>query len=202
MRHDSKLMSKKLLLLAALSLLLSACSGPSASDGSSDSQEVTLHLDEPTVRVNVVLTDEGFEPSTILIPAGRNIRLVLRNHGTTEHHYRIAGMIPDEILWLLTPDVTEFELDSMTEEERDRFGVGDTTGDEDHELHHLTPSFVPFREVSRSGIRPLPNEVHGYVQLGQTDVILFYTTDVGEYVSEDVRFPDLTGRVVVFNVDA
>lgn len=195
-------MNKKWFLLVALSLAVAGCASPNASDESGGSQPVTLNLDAPTVRVNVFLTDEGPEPSTIFIPAGRNIRLVLRNHGTTEHHYRIVGLIPEEILWLLTPDIPEYELESMTPEERERFGLGDETADAEHELHHLTPSFVPFREVSRSGIKPLPNEVHGYVELGKTDVLLFYTTDVGEFVSEDVRFPELTGRVVVFDADA
>ena len=38
----------------------------------------------PKFSVTVILTDNGFEPSAIFLPAGRQIRLVVRNRGTTE----------------------------------------------------------------------------------------------------------------------
>ena len=68
----------------------------------------------------------------------------------------------------------------------------------EHLLHHLAPSWAPTKAESPSGIKPVGLDVHGYVSLGTNDVLTFFALQTGEYVSEDVLYPELTGRVVVF----
>jgi hypothetical protein len=193
-----------------LSLAAASCTGTSdtsgpdgANAGQAEQVLVTPNYNEPTVVVNVTLTDEGFEPSTIFIPAGRHIRLVLRNRGSHEHHFRVSGLIPAEMTWLLPAQVDEYDIDSMSEDELAVIGIdlSEDATDMEHLLHHLSPSFVPFKEESRSGIKPLPNEVHGYASRGGFDVMSFFAINTGVFISQDVRYPDLTGRVIVFEAD-
>jgi hypothetical protein len=158
-----------------------------------DRESSTLYLD-------VILTDEGPEPKTLFIPAGRHIRLTLRNRGAHEHHYRVDGLRPEDMRWILFPEIDEYELAEMTPEELEALDVG-RIDDVEHVLHHLRPVFVPFREESLSGIKPLANEVHGYTQRGQIDVVTFYATNTGRFAVEDLRYPELTAEVVVFEVD-
>ncbi len=186
--------------LIALVLVAAACSG---SEGSSDgptlptaapSVMVPQDLDSPIFVANVQLTDDGFDPDMIFVPAGRQVRLVLRNRGSHEHHYRVAGLIASEIRWLMEPDVDEEEIDNLLAD-----NAGFTDDDVEHILHHMTPSYVPFKDASLSGIKPLRNEVHGYAQAGQTDVLTFYPLATGKYEVEDVRYPEFTGTFVVFD---
>lgn len=193
----------------ALAFGLAACT-PSSESGETDRSidvqsnqtMVEPNFEANTVVINVTLTDDGFEPSTILIPAGHPIRLILRNHGSREHHFRIGGLIPSHMSWLLYPEISEYELDTMDAEELAALGIGGDVDDVDHVLHHLTPAFVPFKNVSPNGVKPLPNEVHGYVNIGTLDVMEFFATNTGVFTSEDVLDPEITGRVIVFEVDA
>jgi hypothetical protein len=148
----------------------------------------------PTLTVNVTFTDEGFEPEIVHMPAGRQIRLVLRNRGSREHHFRVVGMPVAEVRWLMVPEVDEEEQLAMEAES----GFVD---DAAHILHHLEPEFVPFKPASASGIRPLPGEVHGYAQNGTSDTLLFFPLETGVFTVEDVRYPEITGRVIVFDPD-
>ena len=91
----------------------------------------------------------------------------------------------------------------MTPEELASYGI-DLTGvtdewEADHILHHVRATFVPFRDESPSGIKPLGIEVHGWVTLGAVDVVSFFALTTGRYESEDVLHPDLTGQVVVYD---
>ncbi len=209
MRHRRSL--QYLIGVLALSLVAAACS--SSDTGSvggavrSEREIVTVQPDlgMPPLNVNVLLTDEGFEPDFIFLPAGRQIRLVLRNRGTTEHHFRIKGLVPAQLRWMLTPEVDETEVDDLSPEEMADLGIvlegGEGEADLSHIVHHLTPQFVPTKEVSPTGIKPLGTDVHGYATLGTTEVMTFFALQTGEFVSEDVRFPDITGRVIVFAAD-
>ena len=203
MTRDTRLWA----VVVALSLVLAACNAGSDGSGenSSDTADggqvlVTPDLTVDTIVVNVAMTDTGFEPSTIFLPAGRHVELVLRNRGEHEHHYRIAGLIPFDLEWYVYPDMDGYVLDEMTDEERADLGIDEDEPDLDHVMHHLVPNAVPFKGPSMSGISPLPNEVHGYAQRGQKDVMGFFPLSIGEFVVEDVRYPELTGRVVVFEV--
>jgi hypothetical protein len=131
--------------------------------------------------INVVLTDEGFEPSTIFVPAGRGIRLLVRNRGTTEHHYRVVGLVAEGLLWQSEPE--GLREDGVT--------------DDDHELHHDS-AFVPFRATSRAGIRPFGDEVHAYASRSDVDVVLFTALERGTYMVECPLHPEVTGKMTVF----
>lgn len=197
-------------LVAALALALvgSACSGDSeetlTAGGAGSRESVTVEPDFslPPLPVNINLTDEGFDPDIIFLPAGRPIRLILRNHGTTEHHFRINGLIPVQMRWMLLPEIDEYEVASLTDEELVDYGIAGVTdvGELSHLVHHLKPTFVPFKEASPAGIKPLGTDVHGYVTLGVTDVMTFIALQTGEYAAQDVLFPEITGRVIVFDV--
>lgn len=194
----------------ALSLAAAACTDRSTqtedgADGASGTSVtmVSPDLGSQTMVVNVALTDTGFEPATIFLPAGRHVQLVLRNRGTKEHHYRVAGLIPAQLRWYLYPDVDIAEVDAMSPAEREAIGISGAVDDMEHVVHHLAPTFVPFKEPSRSGIRPIPNEVHGYVQAGTAgDVLTFFPLNTGSFVVEDVLHPEIAGKVVVFEVEA
>lgn len=189
--------------LLALVSLVGACAGSGESSDTIDSVAVTVPVDTsaPEVVINVVLTEAGFDPSTIFVPAGSPIRLVLRPRDIREYHYRIVGLVPTNLTWMLSPDVDPSDLDAMTPQELEALGITEAGMDAEHEAHHLNPVFVPFREESRSGIKPLPNEVHGYVDLGSPETISFFATTPGTFVVEDVLHPEITGKVIVFEVD-
>jgi hypothetical protein len=190
--------------LLAISLVVGACSSDSGDDANEPSDEVPpARAEEGSITVlpdyesdvfvvNVYLDEGGFEPGTIRVPAGRHVKLVLRNRGRYEHHYRVVGLVASEIRWLQIPDIDEDELLAAEME-------GGFVGDIEHVLHHLTPEFVPFKPESRSGIRVLPTEVHGYAHGGDHDVLFFYPLNTGSFRVEDVLYPEITGKVVVFD---
>jgi hypothetical protein len=189
----------------AVLLLAAACSEGSEGAPAQESVMVQPDLSLPPLNVNVVLTDDGFEPDTIFLPAGRQIRLVLRNRGTKEHHFRIEGLIPGQLAWMLVPELSEDEIDSLTEEQLMEYGLEVTdvsdASELEHYLHHLKPTFVPTKETSPAGVKPLGTEVHGYVTIGTTDTLSFYPLNTGTFKSEDVLFPEITGTVIVFAVE-
>ena len=198
--------------LLALALVASACSSSDPAAGSGDlvagghREVVTVQpqLNAPPFNVNIVLTDEGIEPDIIFIPAGRPVRMVLKNRGTGEHHFRIKGLIPSQLRWMEIPEIDEYDIDSMSPEELEAYGIADidTITDEaelQHVLHHIQPSFVPMKEQSPAGIKPLGTEVHGWVGLGDVEVMEFFALQTGEYVADDVRFPEHTATVIVFD---
>jgi uncharacterized cupredoxin-like copper-binding protein len=196
-------------LLLGLSLVVGACSdsGTQAqNDGEASTNEESVTVapsySEAEIVINVDLTDEGFEPSTVFLPAGRHVRLVLRNTGRAEHHFRVARLIPADVRWFLVPEIDEDEVESLSPEELERYGITDDIDDLEHVLHHLNPSFVPFRETSRAGITPLKNEVHGYAHAGRTELMTFFPLNTGRFVVEDVLHPEITGTVVVFEPPA
>jgi hypothetical protein len=177
-------------------------SGPSSTQAQGQPTLVQPNHVDPTFVVNVTLTDEGIEPSTIFIPAGRHIRLVIRNRGTTEHHFRVPGVITSDLTWLQPAELDEYDISDMTPEELAEYGIVGDIDDIEHVLHHLTPSFVPFKETSMAGISPLPGELHGYTHRGGFDILSFFAISTGVYTAEDVRFPEFTARVVVFETEA
>lgn len=192
-------------LAVALALLVSACDGTGSGAGTTTTQPVTVaaQLEMAPLTINVLLTDEGFEPETVFIPAGRQVQLVLRNRGTVEHHYKVKGLVPSSLAWISIPEVDAYDLDTMTPEELASYGI-DLSGVNDeleveHILHHLHATFVPFRDQSPSGIKPIGLEVHGWATLGTVDVVSFFALTTGTYQAEDVLHPELTGEVIVFD---
>lgn len=188
---------------AVVALVVSGCTSAAEDQVADDSVSAAAAFVPPSYEkdslvVNVAITDDGFDPSTVFIPAGRHIRLVVRNHGTGEHHLRVAGLIPAEMSWLLEPEIDAYDIDSLSPGELAALGITGDIDDLEHVLHHLTPSFVPYKEASPSGIKPLSNEVHGYVTPGKLEVMSFFATNPGAFVVEDVLHPEIIGRAVVF----
>ena len=208
-----------LVAVATLSLIAAACGSsgqPETSTGATDATQmgstervrrtttttaasvlVPPDREAETFVVHVKLTDEGPQPPIIHIPAGPQIRLVLRSGAELEHHYRVVGLIPTDLLWRMVPVVDPYELDSGNVDLEEL--AGGNVDDMDHILHHLTPDYVPFREASGSGIRPFGTEVHGYTTRGETDVMLFHALNTGRFEVVDELWPELSGTVVVFD---
>lgn len=165
--------------------------------------EVAPQYEMSPLNLNVFLTDEGIEPEILWIPAGRRVRLLLQNRGELEHHFRIIGLDPYHLRWLRTPEVSIDEVDGMTPEQLAAYGLGDVAAMSDeaeieHVLHHINPWFERNRDASPTGIKPIGTEVHGWVIRGTNDLMEFFALVPGEYVAEDVRFPEFTMRVIVF----
>jgi hypothetical protein len=190
-----------LALAAALSLVAVACgSAPSvAAPAAPESVTVQPDLSYPPYLVNVYLTDTGFEPEILLLPAGRPVTLILRDHGTGEHHYRVEGLIPAQLQWLMIPEITEYDLQNLSPADLAARGIDlENPSDVEHQLHHLVPTWVPVRDRSPAGIKPLGTEVHGWVTIGSTDTISFIPLNTGTFVAENVLHPEITGKVIVF----
>ncbi len=158
----------------ALALVATACtsgSEPELEDtGAVEAKIVAPDYGAATFFVNVDVTDEGFEPSTIFIPAGQQVRLVMRNRGTAEHHFRVSGLVVEQLSWYVPSDIDEMDLLAMTDAELAELEIS-AEEDLEHVGHHLSPSFMPFKAESPSGVSPLPGEVHGYARPGGYDVL-------------------------------
>lgn len=128
--------------------------------------------------INVSLTDEGFQPASISIPVGQRVKLVVRNHGKTEHHYRIVGLVPGDLRWRQSAEVTDEE--------------------DEHLSHHPGAAYVPYRSASQAGIKPTGDEVHAFAAAGALDVVLFIPTNTGTFEVQDPLHPELVGQVTVF----
>jgi cytochrome c-type biogenesis protein len=134
--------------------------------------------------VNVGISDAEIQPAAVFVPAGRPVQLLLRNRGASEHHYRVVGLVPDEVSWLAAADADKADP---------------TVGDEDH--NHHGRRFVPSRAVSPAGIRPTGNEVHAYVTAERrVDAVLFTATETGTYVVRCDLHPEHVARLTVFDV--
>ena len=144
---------------------------PASSDGSGD--YLTLNVD---------ITDAEIRPSVMFIPTGRPVRLVLRNRGTTEHHYRVVGLVPDDLFWISPADDAP------------------PNGVSDSEHNHHNRQFVRQRAMSPAGIRPTGSEVHAYAP-GQrgTDAVFFTTSEIGTFVVQCELHPEHAARLTVFD---
>ena len=136
------------------------------------------------VTVNVDVSEAGFKPADVRIPAGPSIQLLLRNRGNGEFHYRAVGLNATEILWLAPPE-------DMVREA----GVSDDA----HETHHPKDrDFVDWRGTSPGGVKPTLKEVHAYAAGKGVDVLRFYALPPGTYQVVDPLHPDLRGTLTVF----
>ena len=180
-----------MLIFVSFGLALMACSTASGAAvderGEVPSLEFTTGLADEISKemtVSVDLTDQGFQPSTIFVPMGRRVRLVVRNRGTTEHHYRVVGLEPRDLLW------------HAPEEDTAATDVADDS--EDHGQHH-TDAFVPYPFESQAGIRPLGDEVHTYVESrADVNALIFTPTKRGTFFVECPLHPDIVGKITVF----
>jgi plastocyanin len=132
--------------------------------------------------VNVDLTDGGFTPRTVSVPVGRPVQLVVRNRGSSEHHYHVAGLHPAAMLWLSKADLLP------AGEEVDR----------EHGGHH-PQGFLPYHVcTSRTGLCPTGRDVHAHADPRDVDVLVFTPTERGTFDAFCPLHRDLRGTVVVF----
>lgn len=181
-------------------LVLVACTG--ATDDVSNKAEVAARQEEPATEdpaavenldkiramssdqsfkyrtINVRLTDDGFQPTSLSLPVGQRVKLVVRNHGDTEHHYRIVGLAPGDLRWRQTGEVTN--------------------QDNEHLDHHPGAAYVPYRSASKAGIKPTGDEVHAFAEGHGLDVVLFIPTNTGTFEVQDPLHPEIVGQVTVF----
>jgi len=158
--------------------------------GVADAVDHTAHRDadlgrpEVYLTINVALTDDAMQPSSIFVPLGRRVRLVVRNRGSSEHHYRVVGLVPKDLLWLAQDLPGESAASTITDEHAD---------------HHEEISFVPFRFASMAGVRPTGNEVHAYALPGELDAVSFTATKTGTFSVRCPLHPRIVGTLTVFS---
>src|SRR5687768_7722940 len=85
--------------------------------------------------VTRALSKTGLEPSAVFVPAGQPVQLMLRNRTTSEHHYRVVGLTPDELAWV---------------ERGGESAIPDTLAEPGHDHHNRR--LVRTRAVSPAGI--------------------------------------------------
>lgn len=189
--------------LLVLALVAGACSGGSATtDNDATEERVTVlpDLEAEEFIVNVYATDEGYKQPTVFVPAGRYIKLVFRNHGLVEHHYRVVGLIPSQLRWIVWPVLDEYDIETMSDEELLSHGFDPNAPVDDlsHTLHHLGITYSPMRPASSSDIRPTGTEVHAITRRGKQDVVYFYALTTGTYQVVDAAHPEITGTMIVY----
>jgi cytochrome c-type biogenesis protein len=129
--------------------------------------------------INVSVSDEGVQPSSVFVPAGQLVQLMLRGRGTSEHHYRVVGLTPDELWWMMPA----------------------TGGGGEHDHHSMM--FATSRAPSQAGIAPTGEEVHGYVSGARNvEVVLFTATQTGTFDVVCDLHPDVKARLTVFDPSA
>jgi cytochrome c biogenesis protein CcdA len=130
--------------------------------------------------VNVAISAAGIEPAAVFVPLGQPVQLMLRNRGTSEHHYRVAGLTPDGLRWL------------DRHEDAPESAAG---GNHDHHIRTFTATRAP----SPAGIAPSGREVHGYVTGARiVDVVLFTPTQTGTFAVACDLHPQETAQFTVF----
>ncbi|MBI4320839.1 MAG: hypothetical protein HY675_20290 [Chloroflexi bacterium] len=134
--------------------------------------------------INVEMTDDGLRPSSISIPEGKRVQLLVRNFGQIEHHFHIQGLVPKDMLWLATG--------------RSEAQVGGDSEPDEHASHHGNGGqLVPFHTCT-SGICPTGNAVHAHADPGEIDVVWFIATNKGTFEVVDALSPEQIGSVTVY----
>jgi cytochrome c-type biogenesis protein len=135
--------------------------------------------------VNIDISDGEIRPAAAFVPAGRPVRLVLRNRGSSEHHYRVLGLVPDDVYWI-SPADTETPADTLADE---------------HDHHRR--QFLRTRASSPAGIQPTGREVHAWAR-GQrgTDAVFFIASQTGTFTVECNLHPEQRATLTVFHANA
>ncbi|MBI4313145.1 MAG: hypothetical protein HY681_15420 [Chloroflexi bacterium] len=137
--------------------------------------------------VNVEIFDSGMQPATITIPAGQRVKLVLRNRGTAEYHYRVLGLVPEGMVFL-APEDAESPAEAPA-------GVSEA----EHGDHHTGDvTFAPLRSLTTpEGVRVTGDRVHAWAPPGGNDTVIFTAPQKGTYTVQDPRHRDIVGELVV-----
>lgn len=139
----------------------------------------------PYLTINVDITDAGIQPTSIYMPVGQSVLLVMRNRGSYEHHFHISGLVPADMLWF----------------SRETGGMGEDNIDAaDHSDHNHGGEMLPYHlcSQSQSGLCPTSNAVHTHAGAGDIDAILFTATNTGTFSAQDPLHPEIEGKVIVY----
>ena len=74
----------------SLAVLLVACGGNETNQSASD--EATTIVAEPDT-IEITMTDYGYQPSELTVPAGREVTLQFTNDGSVEHYFVVGDTI-------------------------------------------------------------------------------------------------------------
>jgi hypothetical protein len=130
--------------------------------------------------INVYVTDGGMRPDSIFVPLGHEVQLVMRNVGTSEHHFRVVGMSPRDLMRLVRDDPVAGPVAAGHAHDH---GAG------------LAPLGV---STSIAGVRRSGAEVHAYAFAGGMDVIVFTPIQTGTFAVECPLHPGMKGELTVF----
>jgi cytochrome c-type biogenesis protein len=131
--------------------------------------------------LNIAVSDAAIDPSMLFVPAGRPVQLLLRNRGTSEHHYHVVGLVAEDLMWVADGDPQ-----------------ARPASNENHDHHGRT--FVRTRRSSPAGITPNGTEVHAYVSPARRlDVLFFTATQAGTFLVQCDLHPDKTAKLTVFD---
>jgi hypothetical protein len=161
-----------------------------------------------TITINVEVSDAGFKPDVIRLPVGARVQIILRNRTFDEHHFRIVGLVPDEIMWAWNQG-DEQPLAAAGHEAHDHHAHahGHAMADaseapaDDHDDHEHPLVLMRWRATSPAGITPTGAEVHlwahTYSPGGGRDLAIFTTTMTGTFVIDNPLRPGMTARLVI-----
>lgn len=141
-----------------------------------------IQADLPPMLLNVSFGPDGVSPSTLSIPLGREIQLVLRNRDVVEHHYHVQGLVPHYLLWLAKPGLVS--------------DAGTSADGEEH-AHHGNGELVEYH-ICTGSICPTGDAVHAHAKPGEMDIVSFVALDTGRFEVRDPLNPGITATVVVF----
>ena len=184
MTHLMRQWGARLLASALIGLLLTACARGLEAQPAAGAPALGF------LTINVELTDAGIQPASISVPAGREVKLIVRNRSMNEHHYHVLGLVPDDV-WRVVSDSGD---DSSAAD-----GAASAVMTEADHAHHHDASLGGY--LPQLGeVDPNAKEVHAYVQGGGggMDVIFFTATAVGTYAIHCPLHPDTDATLTVF----
>lgn len=135
------------------------------------------------ITVNVEVTDEGYNPSLLSLPAGRQVMLVMRNRGQSEHHLHIKELVPANMLWL--------------SKEQSEVNPSQGLNIDEHAQHHQGGELVPYH-ICTSGVCPTEDTVHLHAVPGDMDIVLFTPTNRGTFEIVCPLHDNMKATVTVF----
>lgn len=158
--------------------------------------------------VNVAVSDLEISPSTVAVPVGRPVLLVVRNRGLREHGYHIDGLFPKDMVWFeLAPEglesapasghtgASEHQATEPAQPDAETLAVLD-----EHAAHHDNWAMVPHRVCDTKAGGPCGHDGHIQARLlpGDTAFVMFIPASPGRHGVSDLTNPDLSATLVVF----
>lgn len=158
--------------------------------------------------VNVSVSDLEISPSTVAVPVGRPVLLVVRNRGLQEHGYHIDGLHPKDMVWFqLAPEglesspasdhagATQHQATDPAQPDAETLAVLD-----EHAAHHNNWAMVPHRVCDTKTGGPCGHDGHIVARVlpGDAAFVMFIPASPGRHAVSDPSNPDLLATLVVF----